>query len=514
MKETKWTRVVSGLLALVFMLGSVPAAVFAAADETGLCAHHEAHTDCGYEADISNCGFVCDICGSDRDESEPEETEPEETEPEESEPEESEPEESEPEESEPEESEPEESEPEESEPEESEPEETEPVAADPVFQTVTETFVPDVDLPDSEDLFSCFVERELYSYDATTFGTAARANLSATEQAIYDALKNKIEAVAVSGGSTQFVLSGIDGIKTSWTNTELGVSSIEDTTIVESAFSGQFTWQNAATALLADCPFDLYWYDKTVGVKISYGVRRSGVRNGSQTIWTTAEITDWTFTFPVSSDYASGANLVTTNVARVTTARTKAAQVVAQNAGKSDYEKLVAYKNYICDQVAYNDAAADNDNTPYGDPWQLISVFDGDFTTNVVCEGYSKAFQYLCDLSGLDCISVSGTMSSSTGSGAHMWNVVTLDGSNYLVDVTNTDTGTVGQGGELFLAGGTYKNGGYSFSCGYQTVVFTCSDLGLAATNYTYQPPIATYSVTVADSENGIVTADPTNAAA
>ena len=31
---------------------------------------------------------------------------------------------------------------------------------------------------------------------------------------------------------------------------------------------------------------------------------------------------------------------------------------------------------------------------------ELIWVFDGDSSTNVVCEGYAKAFQYLCDLSG------------------------------------------------------------------------------------------------------------------
>ena len=60
-----------------------------------------------------------------------------------------------------------------------------------------------------------------------------------------------------------------------------------------------------------------------------------------------------------------------------------------------------------------------------------------------VCEGYSKAFQYLCDLSSfkdkVECHSVSGVTS-----GPHMWNVVAMeDGYNYLVDVTNCDEGTV-----------------------------------------------------------------------
>ena len=46
-----------------------------------------------------------------------------------------------------------------------------------------------------------------------------------------------------------------------------------------------------------------------------------------------------------------------------------------------------------------------------------------------------------------------------------MWNIVTLEGKNYLVDVTNSDEGTIGSGGELFLAG-TKANtdGSYTFN--------------------------------------------------
>lgn len=45
----------------------------------------------------------------------------------------------------------------------------------------------------------------------------------------------------------------------------------------------------------------------------------------------------------------------------------------------------------------------------------MIYVFDGDEATNVVCEGYAKAFQYLCDLDGITYYSVSGTMNGGTG---------------------------------------------------------------------------------------------------
>jgi len=125
---------------------------------------------------------------------------------------------------------------------------------------------------------------------------------------------------------------------------------------------------------------------------------------------------------------------------------------------KTDYDKLDFYREWICAEVEYNDAAMKED-WDYGDPWQLINVFDGDASTNVVCEGYSKAFKYLCDLTdgfddtSIDCRLVSGVMKGGTGAGDHMWNVLEIGGKNYLVDVTNCDEGTVGAARKLFMVG-------------------------------------------------------------
>ena len=175
----------------------------------------------------------------------------------------------------------------------------------------------------------------------------------------------------------------------------------------------------------------------------------------------------------------------TTFASTVTAAQTKAAKIVTDNASKTDNEKLIAYKNAICNLVSYNDdAASDNYTGGYGNPWQLLWVFDGIDSTNVVCEGYSKAFQYLCDLTSFSsdkvkAISVTGEMDVSGSEDepeGHMWNIVTLaNGNHYMVDVTNCDTGTVGAPDLLFLVGfddGNYENG-YTFLCGSSSIKYT-----------------------------------------
>lgn len=73
-----------------------------------------------------------------------------------------------------------------------------------------------------------------------------------------------------------------------------------------------------------------------------------------------------------------------------------ATDVVLTNKGLSDYHILRNYKDDICERVSYNDEAASG-TMPYGDPWQIIYVFDDNPDTNVVCEGYAKAFKYLYD---------------------------------------------------------------------------------------------------------------------
>ena len=219
-------------------------------------------------------------------------------------------------------------------------------------------------------------------------------------------------------------------------------------------------------AMLADFPYHLYWFDKE-HIDADY--------NDDQLI----------LPLPVAQEYAAGP--FETNKKKILAAQTaviNAKNVVCQYAGASDYEKLCGYRDYICDAVEYNWGAASDPSMPYGNPWQLIWTFDGDPDTNVVCEGYAKAFQYLCDLTSFDsdirAYSVFGCASHDLEVwGAHMWNIVTMeDGKNYHVDVTWYDGGERGD----FLAGtpnAAEKGGAFSTANGrahyrYEEDTFLC----------------------------------------
>ncbi len=109
----------------------------------------------------------------------------------------------------------------------------------------------------------------------------------------------------------------------------------------------------------------------------------------------------------------------------------------------SDNQKLAYYGQTICSLTDYNDQAATDLSLSYGNPWQLIWIFDGNSATTVVCEGYAKAFQYLCDLSVFDTAISCYTITGRLGYENHMWNMVRMgNGLNYLADLTNCDTGS------------------------------------------------------------------------
>ena len=332
---------------------------------------------------------------------------------------------------------------------------------------------------DNDGLFEDYVEIQLETSSAPKVSSARGSRLTGTNRTVYLKLKDEISKVADGTlASTVFEVPVNDlGLENkTWTAKELGISAI----VVNGKISPEavnavsqkldFDLNTVVSVLLADCPYELYWYDKVSGVSTN-GPGISASYKGTE--WTIGFEGSIEFYFSVAQDYTAGEYLVdTTNAERVQNAVANAQSIISEYSSDADYEKLVGYRTEICDRVAYNQSAAVDASIPYGDPWQIISVFDGDIGTNVVCEGYSKSFQYLCDRTAFDgaitCITVTGTMNGGTGAGGHMWNVIKMDdGNNYLVDVTNCDTGTIGADDQLFLVGSDSGNvtKGYTFIC-------------------------------------------------
>lgn len=303
--------------------------------------------------------------------------------------------------------------------------------------------------PENDALFYGYLLQRVGASNHASLLADAGSKLNAKDRELYDRLKDFVTKIA-SGEETETVYTIVyDDFPLTWTAAELGVSDIFSTAgkkALAAKINECYNYDTDAVmdALLADCPYELYWYSKSGG-GVQFRSSGSGYSGNSSTV-TLKSAPTFTVAMSVSPDYGSGTTVNRSLRPGIENTVANAKAIVDKYQDKSDYEKLLGYSTEICDLVTYDTAAAANKNTPYGDPWQLISVFDGDPDTNVVCEGYSKAFKYLCDLSTfqsskVECCLVTGLLGGGTGAGNHMWNVVTMDnGKRYLVDVTNSDS--------------------------------------------------------------------------
>lgn len=331
---------------------------------------------------------------------------------------------------------------------------------------------------------------------------AAGTRLDKTTSIAYSYVKTRIAEIAagsITSTKISIPVSLFDSSLTTqtWSAEDLGVGKVltddgkhitnEASEALRNMINISINLSALDNALLSDCPYELYWFDKTIGVRLfSYaiGAKKVGkeyvlyVHSGPE-LW-----------FSVSADYADANcyeidpsdgikrfyKTASAKISRVNTAIKNAASYVNAAKDKTDYQKLNFYCDKICALVKYDEAAVSGSKPrSYGDPWQMISVFDGDTNTNVVCEGYAKAFMYLCEMStfegDISCITATGYISN----GGHMWNIVNMDdGKNYIVDVTNVDGHNSDFRKALFLNGGkTPIKNGYSFTIGSMSEPFT-----------------------------------------
>ncbi|MCM1578106.1 MAG: hypothetical protein NC078_04825 [Ruminococcus sp.] len=104
----------------------------------------------------------------------------------------------------------------------------------------------------------------------------------------------------------------------------------------------------------------------------------------------------------------------------------KVSEILTAVQGMSDWEKLEYFHDYI---VLHNNFVKDDNST-------TTTIYNSFIGGNIQCAGYAKAMHYLCDLSGIEAMTIVGTNSENS---SHAWNVVKVEGKWYNLDTTWDD---------------------------------------------------------------------------
>lgn len=369
-----------------------------------------------------------------------------------------------------------------------------PVRADEAESTSLESEEISTEaLGDPDELFAGYAGSRFYGARRRRIANGA-GKLTGIGLEVYTAMREKISDVAAGEAETSRFQVPVSGFleKTFYTAQELGLEEAAltdaDGKLSQAAREAVYKktgWDHKAVlmALLADSPYEFYWYDKTGDFLYGDFALELWQEENGRLIVLIPEDASVVYYLPVAEDYAqdpasydyedekSGIRMhlsLKTEKTRAASEAVKTARQIVDDAAQySDLDKLTYYASEVCRLASYDSGASAAGYT-YGDSWQIINVFDNNPETKVVCEGYAKAFQYLCDLTNFNteikCLSVTGTMKGGTGAGRHMWNVVQLpDGENYLADLTNCDEGTLGAPDRLFLAGCERIDRDYTF---------------------------------------------------
>lgn len=114
--------------------------------------------------------------------------------------------------------------------------------------------------------------------------------------------------------------------------------------------------------------------------------------------------------------------------------------------GADDMELELLIHDMIIEEVDY---AYDSRNDPETATFahSVVGVFDDKSSTDVVCEGYAKAFHLLATYAGLESIYAVGMSGTGFNMGGHAWNLVKINGSWYNLDLTWNDTNSTAYDG-------------------------------------------------------------------
>ncbi len=97
----------------------------------------------------------------------------------------------------------------------------------------------------------------------------------------------------------------------------------------------------------------------------------------------------------------------------------------------SEFERELKIHDLLVNSCVYNDKVEST-----SEDWEPFSIYGALVKGSAVCEGYSKAMQYLLSVFGIECNTVCG----SGNGNLHQWNTVKIDGEWYHLDATWDDT--------------------------------------------------------------------------
>ena len=400
---------------------------------------------------------------------------------------------------------------------------------------IEETFLPEANL-DNTQLLENFIQRKLPGYGfrrtmkarSAAGVQAAGSSLKSGGKALYDFLGDQI--IQVAEGNLQSTVFTWDAASA---NCCYYVPAEDIEGCPEKPFKNQQLKKETVNALLAyhkivlttvfealisDYPYDLYW--------MKYGERFIDEADVAY-----EEVEDNKYRFclnsvtvkiPVSEAFQAGGlyQFNTDLPARVNGAASRINRLTETYADRNVLGKVTGFKQEICNLAAPDTGSGQQDS----EIWQLVYVFDGDPETKVTSEGYARAFKYLCDLSGISCIIMSGNVDFGSGGSQQMWNVIEMDdGNRYLADAYNSDTGKPGFSDKLFLKGCEGTNGVYTRVIpGNTSVTYTPDEASRKAydskwidwTDTDYGSATSAYAVEISDCEHGRVEATPSLAEA
>ena len=270
----------------------------------------------------------------------------------------------------------------------------------------------------------------------TTFGDQLSGNTYAT--AIYEALCDPDNFDALRNGDPVAVT-----LKSrTFTSAETG----EISDFLSDGRSDMTSAAKDATAAFDRDRSDIFW---TSGYDLTTFSTQNGSRiEGSYYLIAGTYTVGVEITLPISVSWAGGGRSITADERTVDAAIDEVISTIP--AGADRYTQLKTVHDWLTENNAYNSAAASAGSGLDGTPWEAISALTNDDGLQPVCEGYARAFKLICDRLDIPCVLVSGVATNSAGSGAHMWNYVQMDDSNwYAVDVTWDDPTVSGASGNV-----------------------------------------------------------------